>query len=74
MSKSAFIIYSIFGQIEEIAAKMMIEDGMARLIPFEQIPEQERENEFGHIAKFAVAITGRANNRKFDRLIRDLRA
>lgn len=67
-------IYSIFGQIEDVAAKIMIEEGTARKIDFADIPETARFNSMDQPAKYAIMVFGRDLNHKFEKLIRDLRA
>jgi hypothetical protein len=67
-------IYSIFGQIEDVAAQIMIADGTATKIEAKDIPESERFNKDGEPVKYAVMIYGRALNHKFEELIAGLRA
>lgn len=67
-------IYSIFGQIEEVAANRFIEKGKARRIPSDEIPQTARYNEQGHVAKFAVMFTDEAEVVRFEEMIADLRA
>jgi hypothetical protein len=68
-------IYSIFSQIEEVAAKIMIERGLATYISAEDIPidADVRYNDKGDAAKFAVSIQS-VNVPVFEKMIRDLYA
>jgi hypothetical protein len=67
--------YSIFGQIEEVAAETMIERGLATRIPFKQIPDEGgiKYNEKGEPAKFAIFIQS-VNLQVFEDLIAELYA
>ncbi len=49
-------IWSIFGQIEEVVARAMYEEGVVNMIRQEDIPSTARFNERGDIAKFAIVI------------------
>ena len=42
MAKRATQIFSIFGQIEEVVAQAMIDEGVANKIPFAHIPAEAR--------------------------------
>jgi hypothetical protein len=56
VSRTKVDFISIFGQIEEAASEVMIKDGKANRIPFEQIPESAAYNDRGDRAKFAIVI------------------
>jgi hypothetical protein len=73
MPKRSTEIFSIFGQIEEVAAELMIKNEGARKIPAEQIPDTARYNEKGTAAKFAI-ILPRAKVPKFEETIKSLYA
>jgi hypothetical protein len=65
-------IFSIFGQIEDVAASLMIDRGLANRIDPDTIPETAKYHN-GQVAKYAVAMSGRVVP-AFEKLIRDLRA
>lgn len=67
-------IYSIFGQIEQVAAELTVDKGKATKIPFDQIPECARHNEQGDVAKFAIMIPDEAEVVRFEELCAYLRA
>lgn len=71
--KSELEIFSIFGQIEDCAARMMIEKHMATKIEYEAIPMEARFNKDGATAKYAVLFTSRQQVRDFEELVADLR-
>lgn len=66
-------IFSIFGQIEEVAANHMVETGRATRIEARDIPLAVQRNERGEAAKFAVIVPG-PNIAEFEELIANLRA
>lgn len=68
-------IYSIFGQIEEVAARTMIEEGTAQQLPGSPsaIPPECRVNEQGEQARMFVTIKNRDVPR-FEQLCGDLYA
>lgn len=73
-------IYSIFGQIEEVAANLMLKryPEQIRRIPVEEFPDAARcpdvhRNEQGQAARFAVLMPTQ-RIAEFNRLIADLRA
>lgn len=66
-------IFSVFGQIECVAADVMIEKGEARKIEFAEIPESARYNKLGQLARFAVMMP-KSSVPRFERLISELRA
>ncbi len=70
--RNATEIFSIFGQIESVAAQVMIDRGEATKIDAEQIPESALFNKLGDRAKFAVMMPG-ARVQAFEQLIRELR-
>lgn len=74
MANRGHATFSVFGQIEQVAAEIMIRDGEASRIQAAHIPPEMAVNEFGEPAKFAIAICGREKIAKFEQLIRDLRA
>ena len=49
-------IYSIFGQMDELAAREMIKRGKATEIPTEDIPASERTHKDGRTARLAIVI------------------
>ncbi len=49
-------ITSIFGQLEELAAKDMIEAGKAKMIPKDVIPKSELFDKQGREASFAISL------------------
>ena len=51
-------IFSIFGQIEDVAAKIMIKDGKAKKIAFEHIPAEVAFNKDGQKARYAISVNG----------------
>lgn len=67
--------YSIFGQIEEVAAEIMVERGLARRIEYRDIPTEMQRNEAGTPARFAIWIFDpKHSTAVFENLIADLRA
>jgi hypothetical protein len=66
-------IFSIFGQLEAVAAAIMIEKGIGVRIDAREIPNEVRWNKFGTPARFAV-ILPRNKVHAFDKLVADLRA
>ncbi len=66
-------IFSVFGQIEAVAAQIMIDKGEATHIPPEQIPDSAAVNDLGQRARFAVVVP-REKIARFETLIADLRA
>jgi hypothetical protein len=66
-------IFSIFGQIEAVAAQLMIDRGLATRIVAEQIPQSVAMNDAGQRAKFAIIIK-RRDCFEFEKLIAELRA
>ncbi len=73
MKRNATEIFSIFGQIEEVAAQVMIDKGQATKIDAKDIPPTAAFNDQGQSAKFAVVVPG-DNVRAFNELIANLRA
>lgn len=66
-------IFSIFGQLEAVAAEIMIKRGEITRIPANEIPPTAAVNEAGQAARFAV-IVPRAKIAAFNSLIADLRS
>lgn len=66
-------IFSVFGQLEAVAAEIMIKDGVGTKIPPEQIPASVAVNQFGDRARFAV-ILPKSKIAAFNNLVADLRA
>lgn len=66
-------IYSIFGQIEAVAAEIMIDKMLATKISAEQIPTTVAINDAGEPAQFAIVIA-RRDMAEFEKTIRELRA
>ncbi len=66
-------VFSVFGQIETVAAEIMIKNGEAVRIPPEQIPLSAAFNDLGQTAKFAVLMQAKKVP-AFNRLIAELRA
>lgn len=66
-------IFSVFGQIESVAAEIMIEKGEATRIDAAEIPESAAFNNLGHPARFAVMMP-RSRVRRFETLIAELRS
>lgn len=71
--KTTTKIYSIFGQIEAVAAETLIEQGRATKVAASSIPPTARFNHWRQPALFAVIIPER-HVAEFEQLIRDLRA
>lgn len=71
--KKKFQIFSIFGQIEEVAAKEMLKDPACKRIDAKMIPPTVRFNDAGQTAKFAIMLPTSLIPR-FENLITDLRA
>jgi hypothetical protein len=70
-------VFSIFGQVEEVIAKMMLEEGKGRLIRIEEFPEESvcpdiYINELGQHAKFAIMLT-KMEEAEFDNRVTALR-
>lgn len=71
-------IYSIFGQIEEVAAEFMLKKGKGRKIPLTDFPDERTcpevwTNVNGERAKFAIQLD-KHEKVEFDRVIETLRA
>ncbi len=66
-------IFSVFGQMEAVAANILIERGQARKIPFDQIPETVQFNKLGQRAQFAVSMRAGLVP-EYEKLIKELRA
>jgi hypothetical protein len=73
MKRSGTEVYSIFGQIEEVAADLLIEKGKANRIAAQDIPSTAMVNDMGQVAKFAIVVP-REHIREFEETIRKLRA
>jgi hypothetical protein len=73
MARSTTVIYSIFGQIESVAAQVLVDDGTATKIEARMIPDSALYNDHGDVALFAIVLPRNAVER-FENLIRDLRA
>ena len=59
MNRQQTEVFSIFGQIEQVAAESMIQrHGLYRIEPAD-IPETARVNDEGQVAKFAVIMPRR---------------
>jgi hypothetical protein len=71
--RSTVKFYSIFGQIERVAAEIMIKDGRARRIPQSEIPQSVLTNEHGDTANFAIMISV-GQDQEFDNLCKTLRS
>lgn len=71
--KDTIEIFSVFGQIESVAAEIMIEKGEAKKIDAREIPLSAAFNDHGATAKFAVMMSKNLVPR-FNKLIADLRA
>jgi hypothetical protein len=67
-------ILSIFGQLERVAANIMIEAGEVTRIDLKDFPKGAPfQNDAGQVASFAIIIK-RSLRRKFDDLVAELRA
>lgn len=66
-------VFSIFGQIEAVAAEIMIEKGEIVRIPANEIPASVAVNDEGTPARFAV-IVPRSRVYAFNELCANLRA
>lgn len=73
MAKLRTEIYSIYGQIEEVVANMMIQEGKITRIPREQVPASQSVSATGVPVKFAVIVSPRYNH-EFNERIANLRA
>lgn len=78
MRRSATETFSIFGQIEDVAASILIENKKVTKIPLEQFPDQGDcpdiwTNEQGDPALYAIIVPRRIIP-EFNKLIADLRA
>ena len=73
MAKRGTEVFSIFGQIEAVAAEIMIERRALRKIAALEIPVSAAFNEFGQRARFAVIVPVQYIP-EFENLIADLRA
>jgi hypothetical protein len=71
--QSSFEVFSIFGQIESVVAKMMVDEGKAKLIELQDIPPSAAYDDEGRRAFFAILIN-RNNIGEFEYRIRDLAA
>lgn len=72
-NRNATEIYSVFGQIEAVAAQKLIDEGIAKKIEAKDIPASARFNEQGRAAQFAIVIA-RKHVARFEELIANLRA
>lgn len=59
MNRQQSEVFSIFGQIEEVAADVMIKKHALYRIEPADIPETARVNDAGQVAKFAVIVPRR---------------
>ena len=66
-------IFSVYGEMEALAAEIMIRDGEATRINADKIPPFMSFNDRGDRVRFAVVVSG-DKVAKFERLIADLRA
>jgi hypothetical protein len=78
MAKKATQIYSIFGQIEEVVAQAMVDEGVATKIPYDHIPGSARYQRNpltgqDEQAKFAIVLPSNLVN-VFEARIAALRA
>lgn len=73
MPKRQTEVFSIFDQIETVAAEIMIEKGEITKIEAKDIPREVAYNDFGMPARFAVIVPAK-KLAKFNNLIADLRA
>lgn len=73
MRKPQSQILSVFGQLEAVAAEIMIKAGELTRIDAKDIPAEVAVNEFGDRARFAV-IVPTSKMRKFNNLVAELRA
>lgn len=73
MPRNKTQIYSIFGQIESVAAEMLIKRGHATRIERNEVPHSEAVNSAGQPVQFAVVVPSE-HIAEFERLIADLRA
>lgn len=73
MKKAETVIYSIFGQIEAVAAQFFIDRKLGTKIEPEMIPPSAAVNKQGMRAQFAIIIQ-RADVPAFERMIDNLRA
>ena len=62
--------YSIYGQLDALAAEDMIKKGKAKRLPDEAIPEDQRKSADGRPLRFAISIKKR-DVPEFEQLIRD---
>lgn len=67
------VIFSIFGQIEQVAAETLIERGLAQKIEPAYIPSSVMYDAQGRSAAFAVSMSS-DNVEAFEEMIRNLRA
>lgn len=75
MNRKDVQAYSIFGQIEEVAATIMVERGQAMRIEPKDIPAEVLYNDAGTIARFAIWFHDRRRGSAIlNELIKDLRA
>lgn len=65
------VIYSVFGQIEVVAANDLIQRYGCRKIEADMIPKAMQYDEMGLRAEFAIILTP-SQSREFERLIRQL--
>lgn len=73
MRRESSSTFSIFGQIEAVAAETMLQQGKGVRIPADQVPASVATNERGDKVRFAVRFTARSQTREFEQLCRDLR-
>lgn len=66
-------ICSIFGQVESVVAKSMVDEGKFTYIPAHEIPPTAAVNDAGKQALFAVIIPREYLN-EFENRVRTLRA
>jgi hypothetical protein len=66
-------IYSIFGQMDAIVARQMIDEGKGRYIEPRAIPSSVAINDLGQKAQFAIVLP-RKHVAEYERRLADLRS
>jgi hypothetical protein len=56
MAKKQTLIWSIFGQIDEIVAREMVKEGKFNQVPGSSIPESQKTSEEGFKVRIAVIV------------------
>lgn len=72
-------IFSIFGQLEEVVAINMVDEGKARMIPVDEFPARDAltehiwTNDVGLPVKFAIQLWSHREVAEFNRRVEALR-